>query len=158
MYPACMRGAWTAGPEGVRGRAPRSSMRARSAMTSTECPDPVSDRFAVTPKLPFRSLDPLRGPQTQASVVEGFQRAQTDPSATGSTRRDRQHVACRGGSSAQADAKRWRVRAGTVTPCKSPQLPSTSQIVSGLGECREAAVANRKAEDAVINSAWNSRS
>ena len=26
MYPACLRGAWTAGPEGVRGRAPRSCM------------------------------------------------------------------------------------------------------------------------------------
>ena len=55
MYPACLRGAWTAGPEGVRGRAPRSSMRARGAMTFAECPDPVSDRFAVTSKLPLRS-------------------------------------------------------------------------------------------------------
>jgi hypothetical protein len=70
MYPACMRGAWTAGPEGVRDRAPRSSMRARCAMTFAECSDPVSDRFAVTSSLPLRSGTRLRGPRTQTCVVD----------------------------------------------------------------------------------------
>jgi len=58
MYPAFVRGALTAGPEGVRGRVPIIPARCWGAMTKAECPDPVSDRFAVTPYLPFPILGP----------------------------------------------------------------------------------------------------
>jgi hypothetical protein len=40
MYPAFVRGALTAGPEGVRGRVPNQSLVLRCTMTLAEYPDP----------------------------------------------------------------------------------------------------------------------
>ena len=68
---ACLRGAWTAGPREYEvGLQDHLYARARGAMTFAECPDPVSDRFAVTSKLPLRSWTRLRGPQTQIRGVD----------------------------------------------------------------------------------------
>src|SRR5262252_1452645 len=63
MYPAFMHGAVTAGPDGVRWLGSNHSGALVTRNDVSECPTPVSDRFAFTPYLPF----PILGPQARST-------------------------------------------------------------------------------------------
>src|SRR5215470_8984635 len=58
MYPAFERGAVTAGPDGVRWSGSNHSGALVRRNDASECPAPVSDRFAFMPRLPFPTLGP----------------------------------------------------------------------------------------------------